>query len=399
MRLGLALTRRRLLRVVALLVAVSIVAPDVASAGPDSLQVWTANLRKMNHLGSPRIWKKFVRKVDNLQRKPDIIALNEVCNNDFGGTRGNDAGQFVRFLEDKIKVNYEYRHAGYRRQPCTEANSMIVWRGSRFDLARRPRFVRWYALTDKKNDGNYACTPNDGHNLRQIAAALWDRRQKKVVVAASLHVQVINARRCINENVVTMDRLFEKLRRKRALTIVAGDFNQTPQRESPEAGDETAAGLEVDPSCWYRSMSVLTVSDRRQCPANGAHRLGHYAARTDKYIDAVRAQNHGPLAGTTESGICDEWTHTKSFAGTGTACTDISGERDRPDGLADRGRIDYIFARWERKNGKPREFDHLQAQDMIKGAFADKTQPPRYSDHRAVRARIFWCLPEGPCRH
>ena len=394
-----ARTRRRSLDVAALAIAALVLAPDVAAAGPDGLQVWTANLRKMNHQGNPELWKKFVDLVDSYRAKPDIIALTEICNNSYGGGPGNDVDEFLRKLERATGVLYEGRHAGRVGRPCTEANSMLVWRDRRFDLTRRNPLARWNVYTENPRDDDNKCTQNDGHNLRQIAVALRDKRQRRIVVASSVHVHVIDARKCINENAVYMDRVFEDLRRRRPLTIVAGDFNQPPQREKPRSGDEAAAGMEVDPACWYRSLSMLSVGDRRQCTASKPRAYGHYVPRSDRYIDAVQAQHHGAAPGAMEPGICNEWTHSKNFSGRGTACTDISGPEDVPDGLMDRGRIDQIWARWEHSGGRARRFTFDQATRLFARAGADgKTQSPRYSDHRAVRAVVRWCLPNDPCR-
>ena len=386
---------------VGLLLGCAILLADSAAAsftGPNTIQVWTANLRKMNHRESPRLWKKFVRRIDAPKNKPDLIALTEVCNNDIGGAPGNDARQFVRYLEKIIGVNYGWRHSGASGQACLEANSMIVWRARRFNLGRESRVARWKQVSEL-GDRDKKCSRSDGHNLRHVAVALRDQRQKKMLVASSVHVQVIDARKCINENVVIMERVFERLRRKRRLTIVAGDFNQSPQRETERRGDEATAGLEVDPACWYRSLSMLTVADSDQCTAARATSFGHYTPRIDRYLEAVQVEHHGPAPGSVEPEICDEWTHSKAWAGAGTACTDTSGPQGVPDGLKDRGRIDYIWARWERAGGRARRFNAEQASNLIRDAGADKvTKPPRYADHRAVKARIRWCLPADPCR-
>ncbi|HYN37379.1 MAG TPA: hypothetical protein VEV82_10450 [Actinomycetota bacterium] len=360
------------------------------------LQVWTVNIRKMHHIG-PNVWRKFVRRVANHDVRPDLIAVTEMCNQDVGGSAWNDAFEFMMYLEGQTGIDYANEHAGAPGTACDVANSMVIWREDRFELGKKPQMKKWSSFTENPKDDDVFCSKNDGNNLQQVAVALWDKKQKKNLVFSSVHVPVRDSFSCINENVSFMDNVFEDLRPKRPLTIVGGDFNAMAQRESTSPGDELAAGTQVDPSCWYRSLNLLTVDDLTNCVTSPKHAPDRYSSSTDHYLDTVHVRHLGPTPGTTDPSICDEWTHNRKFATKGTACTDVHGKDGVPDGLTDRGRIDYIFARWEQSNGDALPIDSTNAPSLVTDAAADKMAPPRYADHRAVRALIEWCLPIDPC--
>ena len=358
------------------------------------LQVWTSNLHMMAHNGDPTIWKKLVHRMAAHRLLPDVLALNEMCNGDVGGARGNDARQFVHYLEKTTGANYAFRHGATGAGPCWAADTMVAWRTPRLSLAG---VTRWRSVADAPGDGDSRCTRREGPSITQLGVVLRDRLQGKALVAAAVHFPVGGTRRCINENASVLHRVLERARSTRRLTIVGGDFNQLPQRDGPASGDELAAGTQVDPDCWYRSLSMLTARDRQAC-ARESRSFAAYHPRSDTYVDAVHAAHQGTASGTGSPAICDEWTHSRAFASEGTSCTDVSGSDDRPDGLSDRGRIDYVWARWELGDGRARSFTSDEAADLVGRAGADKVRPPRYSDHRAVRALLYWCLPGERCR-
>src|SRR5688572_15160756 len=215
------------------------------------IQVWTVNIRKLGHIG-PNMWRKFVNRASRHELMPDLIALTEICNQDRGGIPLNDVFEFTIYLEGKTGHDYDYMHSGDPGVACERANSMVIWRSDRFDLAKnKPRARRWASFTDTPKDKNTRCSKKDGHNLKQVAVVLRDKRQDKSLVFSSVHVPVRYASTCINENVMFMDRVFENLRANRPLTIVGGDFNQMAQYEQPSTGDEQLVGTQIDPSCWY----------------------------------------------------------------------------------------------------------------------------------------------------
>lgn len=367
---------------------------EAAVTKKHEVRAWTANVRMMSHDGDRSIWKKLVRRMAAERVLPDVLSLNEMCDSDVGGAPGNDARQFARFLRKKTGVRYSWRHSSTRPAACWAADTMVLWRTPRFSFTG---VTRWRSLGDAAGDGDRRCSSRQGPNSRQIGVALRDRLQERSLVLASVHFPVGRTRACINENAALLDRRLEDLRGRRGLTVVGGDFNQLPQLESPSPGDELSAGTQSDPECWYRSLSLLTVSDRERCPAARRSSARHYGRGLDRYLDAVQADHQGPAPGTTSIDICEEWTRSRAFASDGTSCTDVSGRRDRPDGLMDRGRIDYLWARWELRKGKARSFTSQEAADLVRRAGADKVPPPRYSDHRAVKATISWCLPGERC--
>lgn len=398
--------RRGSARVMALLIIGALAAPLLVALAPanaritkpDEIQAWTANLRKMHHLTDSR-WKRFVWRVANHPVKPDVIALTEVCNVDYGGGPGNDAKEFVHYLEEKTGSRYSWRHSGQPGTSCFEANTMIVWRTARFSLDNNSAVRQWLSFHSEWAGDTLICSQTKNGVYKEIAVALWDELQKKSIVATSVHFNVEVARKCINENIALMDRVLEGLKPTRRLTIAAGDFNQTPAREEPTTGDEATTGTQTDPACWYRTLAMLTTGDGTRCSTHRPHRLTHYDPRRDYYVDTVHAVHQGARPGTTMSSICDEWTHSRSWAGQGSGCTDLSGREQRPDGLMDRGRIDYIWARWESPSGRPRTFQPDEAASLVSAAAADKPEGPMYADHRAVRALIKWCLASDGCRN
>jgi hypothetical protein len=351
----------------------------------------------MNHINNTR-WRRFVWRVANNPVMPDLLAMTEVCNDDVGGGPGNDAREFIRYLEERTGIRYSWRHSGPPGTWCREANAMIVWRSARFTLLKPPAVVSWLSFT-RAYDGEREFCSRTSFPYREIAVGLRDNLQKKTVVASSVHVYVDDARQCINENVVLMDRVFERLRATRRLTIVGGDLNQTPAREETTSGDEARAGTQVDPACWYRSLSMLTIEDNANCTTRHEHRLSYYDPQIDHYIDTVHAKHQGAQPGTTKPTICDEWTHSRFGTEDGSGCTDLSGPDQSPDGLMDHGRIDYIWARWETPVGRARSFEPDEASGLVTAAQADKPTGPMYADHRAVKALIKWCLPDEGCRH
>ena len=374
-------------------------APTPALAGLTGaarIQTWTANLHMLTHDGSQTAWKRFVERAAGHRLVPDVMALTEVCNVDSGGGPRVDAREVVRYLEKVTGARYAWRHSGTGRGPCWAEDTMVVWRAHRFSFGGR--LVRWRSEGETLGDGDNWCSPREGPSSRQLAVVLHDRLQGRKLVVASVHFPVGGTRRCINENVDRMDRALEALRGHRRLTIVGGDFNQTPQIDRPTTGDEFVAGTQVDPECWYRSLSMTTTGDRGQCTGRARSTFGHYRSRSDDYVDVVQVRNRGPAPGSTAPSICDEWTRSKSFATRGTSCTDVSGRAGEPDGHVDRGRIDYLWARWELGDGDPRSFSDEEAGEIIGPAAADKPSA-RYSDHRAVRAVVSWCLPGERCRH
>ena len=109
----------------------------------------------------------------------------------------------------------------------------------------------------------------------------------------------------------------------------------------------------------------------------------HYSQDADSYYDAVFVANQ-------DAELCDDWTSIHGAPATqGSSCTDTNG-----DGLRDRGRIDYIWLRWEDDDGEPLRPPDLEPADQVIGASADPIcildacSETRYSDHRAVFADV-----------
>ncbi|MDQ4143800.1 MAG: hypothetical protein M3198_08695 [Actinomycetota bacterium] len=180
----------------------------------------------------------------------------------------------------------------------------------------------------------------------------------------------------------------ESLQPDRHTTIIGGDFNKRPDLHH----EGTQNGLEADPDCWYRGFSAAAAHPNGPCPA-----------RSDAYYDTVWLKEGGATTPAAPA-ICSQYTRKYFSLGklTGednlagedlsTSCTDIYGEKVGPDGQLDKGRIDYLWVRWEDPSGDAWRPLEPQAAALIPSASADVgfdvTTGQAYSDHRAVSATI-----------
>lgn len=380
-----------------LVVATAPVASAATSTGQDRLSVWTVNIHRFKDAG----WKNFFLSTDNATYHPDIVLVQDIANDDGGdadnGTR--DSIQFAAALEDHTKLNYRWRHSDDAQAGANVGNAMVLWRNDRFDETRISE-ARWKAAVD--NDGDDLCGETGEFDKRQIAVRLWDLKQTRWLVAASVHYPVYPGYRwCVYRNVARTDGRLESLSPVRRLSIVGGDFNLRPD-DAPLSNDSYTTsspepdshGREADPDCWYRWFSAV---HDNTVDADGSYCDRGVDPAADTYYDTVWAEQAGANP---SDALCDQWTHTRQQATNGNACTDVSGPDGTADGLLDRNRIDYVWVRWEDPEGNPRPFDAAQAGDAVLSASVDPVSvndTNRYSDHRAVQATIRWCLTTEAC--
>jgi endonuclease/exonuclease/phosphatase family metal-dependent hydrolase len=354
--------------------------------GPERLKIWAANLKHLNQ----RRWTDVLDSIASHSNRPDVLLVQEV-------TRAR-AAVFVAALERRLGA----RRSSYSFRLAADGGNAIVWRGKRLSLASahtapraRDNLLLWPQWTTRGCDER-------GHDM--LAARLWDRRQRRVVVAASIHWGFIFAARCMQKNLGLLDARIERRWPRRAMTVIGGDFNSHPDKRrdpSDPQAEALDAGWQADPECWYRTFSALhrnrlrhrrPGARDRNCANNRRYRRG-----ADSYIDTVYVATRG-RGGGREGGICRQWTYGHGHSTRGTACTD----RDR-NGLRDRTRIDYIWVRWERRGGARKDPSRRAARRLVGRASADLVcvdegcRATRYSDHRAVSAAIRWCLPRRGC--
>lgn len=343
------------------------------------LRVWTVNIE---HLLPEHNWRLLFERMDATDTAPDVLFVQELSE--------PEARTFARGFRRHFAgadSTYAYRHA-------SRGDTLIAWRRTRFRLA--------HEQTSPEPDDNVVqwapwSTPDcDGRDPRLlegvIALRLWDALEEKPVVATSVHFGRGYAQPCMAKNVASLDTLLERKWPQRALTLLAGDFNSHPDtRGSLEPPREPlSTGRQEDPDCWYRTLSAADDNellhrrdreDDRDCTNDP-----YYVDALDAYFDAVAVATAPSLS----LEICRQWTSIHGGATHGSACTDTDG-----DGLRDRGRIDYIWVRWENADGDPVRTP-VDAARLIAEATADllciteRCADRRYSDHRGVSALIAW---------
>jgi hypothetical protein len=343
---------------------------------PTPFMIWTANLE---HLLPEHNWPTLVDRMSARSRDPDLIFLEEL---------DLDEGRTVlAALEKAFDIRYRLRHAPIGK-------SLVAWNPRRFTIAHENT-----SLEPAKNEllwkpfGSRGCrAPSKRDPGQVVAVRLWDKRERRTMVAAGVHWGRTWAAACMEKNLVSLDSLLEKTWPERNATVVGGDFNAHPDKQphpdEPER-ENLDSGRETDPDCWYRNFSALhdnEVDVRRLGESStDCEDTAKFSSSSDSYYDAVFV-----AAGGTGDGLCEQWTSLHGLAAAkGTSCTDTND-----DGLRDRGRIDYIWVRWEDGDGRVIPFDASEAAGLIEDASADRVcvsnrcSETRYSDHRAVWAEV-----------
>ena len=366
--------RTRRLTTVVIFVALALAACDGGDGPsrdetpePARLTLWTANLE---HLLPEHDWTVFVDRVAARSRPPDLLFLSELTS--------DEATTVVDALSDDLDTAYAFEHAPI-------GDNAIVWSTDRFGEEPDDAPLLWEPW------GSRGCrAPSESDPSEVIGVRLDDRLSASPVVAVAVHWGRTWAAACMEKNLSSLNELIEQQWGDRPLTVVAGDLNAHPDKRpapgAPEAED-LDSGRETDPDCWYRAFSALhdeelavsrPTEDDRDC-ANDPY----YSQDADSYYDAVSVVNEG-------GSLCDQWTSIHGApAAEGSSCTDTNG-----DGLRDRGRIDYIWVRWEDRGGEPLLPPSLIPADQIVVAAADPIciidacSETRYSDHRAVFAEV-----------
>ena len=333
---------------------------------PSTVEIWTANLE---HLLPEHDWTEFIARVTAGSGTPDLLFLSEL-------TR-SESERVVAALQEESGSTYAFEHAPL-------GNNAVVWEVDRFGDRPSGKPLLWQPF------GTAGCRkPSEKDPSEVIGVRLLHEASEQAVVAVGVHWGRTWAARCMEKNMASLDERIEERWSERPLTVLAGDLNAHPDKQ-PVPGEPGAesleSGRETDPDCWYRALSALhdqtlAVSrpdeEDRDC-ANDPH----YSPEADSYYDAVLLTHEG-------SGLCDQWTSVHGApAPEGSSCTDTND-----DGLRDRGRIDYIWLRWEDASGNA-TLPPPDASDLVTEAGADQVciveacAATRYSDHRAVFARV-----------
>ena len=328
-----------------------------------SLKVWAANLE---HLLPEHDWTEFVDRVTEDGARPDLLFLSELTS--------TESDTVVDALRDATGTSYAFEHAPV-------GNNAVVWRTDRFGSQAEGSPLLWEPF------GAAGCSqPSSDDPSQVVGVRLNDAQSGTAVVGVAVHWGRTWAAECMQKNMTSINEVIEGRWADRPLTIVAGDLNAHPDKQ-PVPGDPDAenldSGRETDPDCWYRAFSALHNQQLEVArPDEDDLDCGddpRYSAAADSYVDTVWVANRS-------AALCEQWTsvHGGPVAG-GTSCTDLN-----EDGLRDRGRIDYIWARWESGG----DVSIPSGSDAVVDAGADQVcilescAATRYSDHRAVFAEI-----------
>ncbi len=309
----------------------------------DHLNVWSVNLkfygpnRDKGDLEGDCFFDELARiaSLDDGQ-KPDLILAQEI---------GDDQqARFLALLENALGVKYAARHT----RPKGPGYNLVAWRRARLRLTKKSDIFRWRRWGPKNGECKLA-----GKGW-QIAVRLRDLGQDDFLVAGSVHYGARD-KICVEKNIIRTETQIDKKWNSRSLTIIAGDFNQRPDGKSRSTKESWRA--EEDPDCWYQ-LSSEREPEKPKCnltPVEG-------------YYDAVREKHPG-------ADICPHWSHGQ---------VDIP---DNPDSCSNsKRRIDFI---WVRVGLEATPDIPLAASDRGYSGDGD-WEGTRYSDHRAVRARLTW---------
>ena len=316
-------------------------APAAAAGTGEPVTVWTANVKYLQLR-----WRELVRRMVSRDNGPHLVLLQEV--------ERQDARTLARALGEGLDARFDLR--------WVEGDNAIVFRTQRFGLGDEPT-SEGEALNDLRWFSWGVTARCDQRDRGQIALRLWDREARRNLVVASVRWTHTTAAACMPKNLSTLDSELERSWPRRALTIVGGDFNSVADKRVLGARDLISAGREGDPDCWYRAFTPLLDDGTENARPGERERFCHDVTALNSYYDTVWLSSR-PMGA---DAICDQWTYTRKLKATrGTSCTDTNG-----DGLRDRSRIDFIWARWEDGRGRPVALSVAEAAKRIVTAGAD----------------------------
>jgi len=375
------------------------------STNSDQVDVWNVSLRlvrsfKGSALG-PNDWKKAFARMAEYEVRPDVISVLEVP--------WHRRGDVLDVIETKLGnadgKEYAFVHAdagtprcrtGSGDQPGSTGcgNTMIVFLKERLRKIcsdGKCQILRWAKIEDP---GNRSCSTRSSVP-DQIAVRLKDVDQDKAIVVASMHLGSGDPKECVAPNLKLMNKLIEADAdfRSRPLSVVLGDFNEhsDPRSTDPDA-DVEQWRRETKHACWYKRFSGNE--------ADGGCSITVGRSFSFPYYDTMFVENSD------EGGIfCNQWTLGNAKLGGSNTNADSCSSRKK--------RIDYLWVRYETSDGSAiKVSDMSYARTQIAAASVDQgffdptpDQPNsgdevRYSDHRALHARINWCAVSGkptPC--
>jgi hypothetical protein len=365
-----------------------------APTPPERVKIWTANLNQFRD--------SEMELVDNIQaqyNRPDFVALSGVSSANLEAFRSELQS---RFAGANDPPSYLALH-GETPNVAGDAvsNVGIIWDAARFT---RTGDERWLDLLEQ--DGTGACVavkdgdPHEDNSKHQLGMKFKDKdNNDRSTVVASIHINRHAPDECDEENVRKIHNQLETLAPVRRLTLVAGDFNMSPDNDDgcQDTDDDDECVLpEQTPDCWYLNFSATNAT----CDPD--------PIQQHSYVDTAGVEARAASA----DAICAQWTRGKDSrddANGNPGVYDLPPSSDYchdhldgdghagENGVRDRNRIDYIWARWEDGQGNAitTAVDTVaEAASQVIQASADTDAPRpgdpsvRYSDHRGVHAAV-----------
>lgn len=304
----------------------------VNNTNPNFLQVYVNNVENLQLPGAecPGDWKDLIHYMRSYSTAPDLFIVQQVSDRD-------ELDVLIGQMEARLPGNYGGVIADPSPAkgtfPCdgekARQTNAIIWRKGRLELLDS---ARWQSLDEIKDSGK--CDENTQPRTLNIRAKFRDKLNDKLITVASVHWPTPKSGGgvvCATENANRLAQAMDSW--DTSLRIWGGDTNVTDLNESN--------GWRA----WYERM-------------NG-DRGGKHGYR-DAIYDLCSAGND-PIK---------PCLHDNATIG-----------KDK--------RIDYLFAR--KQNGMPKvTAAHTVTFNEADAASDDPHPNLNYSDHRAVRARIYY---------
>ncbi|MDQ3915038.1 MAG: hypothetical protein M3323_06855 [Actinomycetota bacterium] len=367
----------------------------------DRLQIWNVSLRLVREPYDTAFnWRTAFTRMAQYEYAPDVISVLEVP--------WHRRGDVSTEIENNLGAGYEFAHADAHTDPCRSSgtmtnnerrtlcgNTMIFWRTPRLTSICDPtcQVMRWRGWENSSPTAD-DCATNRHPNPDHIAVRLRDTEQNRVVTVASVHFPN-DPTKCLAKNLKEMNDMFEAdtTWRNRPLTVVAGDFNEHPDPRHDD-DDEATYRLqwrrEENQACWYKRFSVHHGStDSCSLQLSGSWSFPYHDVMWVEHSDAP-------------ADICKQWTLGNEFP-EGLAAADKCDEGTQPQV---KKRIDFMWVRYETSDGTAITTDAKDfARAQVDAASVDQgfydpdpavaDDEVRYSDHRALHLRVFWCSPDA----
>lgn len=388
--------------------ATSSAAPSLQSSTAKSdVLVWKTSLKLANSTNTK--WRgSFVQMADQAQyaERPDVISVLEVPY--YVGGAYVDSQDVLLEIQSHWGSSYLRQHMDEGNSKCGSSSAQLAAPNTvdcgntaiYYDSARlSPLAVKkWSRFEFNASTGQ--CVQNASTKPDQLAVKFKDLAASGTGATMSVLVAALHfppppqsnptQQTCVIKNVELTNDTLETFSPTRHITLVTGDFNSNVDPDK-DLGNAPSTWRDEDSHvCWYKLISQ---------PHEGEASAPCSLTKSFPYYDTVWIREGAGIIG--DGAICNDWTKTNegpsSWNTAFDSCTDTAPNLDKP-----RGRIDFIFVRYENSSGvaitKPAS-DRTFANARIPSAGTDRGwyidpatgAEARYSDHRNVFAKVTWC--------